>query len=222
MRPRFQDDSFFPHVVLLINNHTSHVYRLKGSFGEAKIYWDGHHKVYELKSEVGVMASTLHYCQFVQIFNVGSVSDYAEIKDHHPTYLPYLLKTPEEIHHLQGDLQNWYWSTCEDCAYISPKEDTPDFKRLVSKKGRNLSLADLTFNEQVAKFRVSIEQFFGRVVQKWAVPRNIYRWDHKHFQMDFENFCMLTNKDIKVFICNFIFDLKFLYYFCNVKLMYKI
>jgi len=56
----------------------------------------------------------------------------------------------------------------------------------------------MAYNQNVARFRVPVEQFFGRVLQLWAVPRNVYRWEHKHLQLDFENFCLLTNTHIKV------------------------
>jgi hypothetical protein len=198
MRPKFQDEADFPHVALLIDSHTSHTYRPKAKFGEAKIYWDGHHKIYGYKNEVALMAAKPHYCLFVQQNEVGSVHDYQDLKNHYQTYLEYLLKQPEEMHHLQGDLQHRYWATALDRAYVGPATDTPDFRRVTPKKGRSLSIAETRYNTKISVFRVPIEQYFGRLVQLWGVPRGIYRWDHSHFQTDFENFCLLTNENIKV------------------------
>ena len=88
----------------------------------------------------------------------------------------------------------------DSALYIGPAIDTPNFRQITPKKGCNLSLVEQTANTRIAEFRVLVEQFFGRVLQKWVIPRGIYHWYHKHFQMNFENFCMLTNEDIKVFI----------------------
>jgi hypothetical protein len=100
MRPQFQDDSLFFHVALLINNHTSHTYQPKGPFGEAKIYWNGHHKIYELKNEVAVMAFKPHYALFIQPNDVGSVNDYQILKNCYQSYIPYLHKLSKEMYHL--------------------------------------------------------------------------------------------------------------------------
>jgi hypothetical protein len=107
-RPLYQDDSDFPYVTLLIDSHTSHIYRPKVQFEEAKIYWNGHHKVYDMKNEVAVMASKPHYCLFVHEDEVSSVHDYQDLKNHYQIYLEYFHKQSEEMHHLQGDLQHRY------------------------------------------------------------------------------------------------------------------
>jgi hypothetical protein len=31
----------------------------------------------------------------------------------------------------------------------------------------------------------------------WGIIRDTYRWNHGHFDMDFENMCLLTNELIK-------------------------
>lgn len=197
-RPVVDVNSDFPHVALLIDSHTSHTYRPKTKFGEAKIYWDGHHKVYGMKNEVAIAATAPHFCHFVQQSEVGSLNDYQDFKNHWQLYMEYLHKQIDESLALQGDVQSRYWATCLDRGYIGPARDTPDLRRITPKKGRNLSVQDLEYNVKVARLRVPIEQFFGRVVNLWAVPRGIYRWDHKHFQTDFENFCLLSNEHIKV------------------------
>lgn len=196
-RPEFHDASPFPHVALLLDHHTTHVYRPKAPFGEGKIYWDGHNKIYGVKNLVGISATKPNYCQFVCQNDVGSVSDYTDLKVHFGEFMEWLQKTPEEMHHLQGDLQHRYWAAVADRAYVGPATDTPNLRRITPKKGNHLSIAELARNEQIDKFRVPIECFFGRVTLKWAIAREIYRWDHKNLQRDFENVCLLTNEDIK-------------------------
>ncbi len=143
------------------------------------------------------MATTPHYALFVNPNDVASVHDYSIHKDVYVNYLDYLLKLPEETHHLQGDLQNRYWAVCGDKAYIGPPTDTPDEQQITPKKGQ-LTIGDRAQNDQVNRLRVPIEQYFGRMLQLWGVARNVYRYDHRHFQTDIENWSMLTNESIKV------------------------
>ena len=199
MRPRIQVDSQFPHVALLVDGHTSKVFRPKVPFEEAKPYFDKKNKIYGLKNEVAVMVSPPHYCMFVSPKTIGSVHDFQIFKDHYERYLSYLLKLPEENMHLPGDVRFRYWAIIADKAYVGPPEDTPDVRRITPKKGE-LTQNERAQNQRISVFRVPVEQFFGRVLQLWAVPRNTYRMDHKNFQMDFENWCLLTNEHILVFI----------------------
>jgi hypothetical protein len=53
-RPEIDVDSDFPHVAILIDNHTTACFRPKGRFGDAKTYWDAKNHTYGLKSEVAV------------------------------------------------------------------------------------------------------------------------------------------------------------------------
>lgn len=196
-RPRFQDDTPFPQVALLVDGHTSQVFRPKAPFDEAKIYWDAHNSIYGYKNEVAVMATDPHYCLFVHQKEVGSAHEYQSHKQHFTSYMDYLLKTPEEMHHLQGDLRHRFWAIMADCAYVGPAADTPDLRRVVPFKGR-LTPAQRAHNNNIKTHRMPVEHFFGRTLQLWGVPRGIYRWDHATFQTDFENWCMLTNENIKV------------------------
>ncbi len=196
-RPRYQDGSPFPNVALIIDNHTSEVFRPKDPFGEAKIYWDGKNKIYGLKNECAIMATTPHYFTHINKEEVASIHDYQYHKGCYVNYLDYLLRLADEAHHLQGDLHHRFWAVMGDKAYIGPPTDTPDLRRICPKKG-TLLMADRTRNEEINKARVPIECAFGRVLKKWGVARNIYRYDHAHFQTDFENWCLLTNEDIRV------------------------
>jgi hypothetical protein len=172
-RPRFEDASRFPHVALLLDHHTSQTFRPKAPFEEGKIYWDGKNKVYGYKNLVGVMATAPHYCLFTLDHEVASKHDYQDLKDKYQLMLDYLHKTPEEMLHLQGDVRARFWGTIEDRAYVGPETDTPDFRRITPKKGR-LTPAQRVVNKEIDTFRVPIEQFFGRLLQLWAVPREIY------------------------------------------------
>lgn len=190
------DSGAAPYAALLIDHHTTEVFRPKTRFSEAKIYWDGKNHCYGLKSEVAVSASAPHYCQFVQRYTVASVHDYADLKSHYTSYLEYLLKTPEEAALFPADVQNRYWAAILDKAYIGPAADTPDFRRVTPQKAPRTP-QEAQRNVQISRDRVPIECFFGRVCSLWQNVGSLYRWDHSNFDMDFENACLLTNEHIK-------------------------
>jgi hypothetical protein len=76
LRPKPVTTSAFPHVALLIDNHTTQCFRPKTRFAETKIYWDKKNKIYGLKSEVAVSAHEPHYYQFVGSHHAASAHDY--------------------------------------------------------------------------------------------------------------------------------------------------
>lgn len=154
------------------------------------------------------MATPPHYCLFALEKEVGSVHDYQNLKSKYHPIAEYLLKTPEEMHHLQGDLRSRFWAAVLDRGYVGPAEDTPDLRRITPKKGRGLTEQQILHNTEIDRFRCPVEQYFGRMLQSWAVPRGKYRWDHNHFQIDFENWCLLTNELIQVS-----FHLRIYFYF---------
>lgn len=49
---------------------------------------------------------------------------------------------------------------------------------------------------------------YTKLLKRWLLPGdlNIYRWDHKHLQMDIENFALLTNETIKVSLLSYLFS----------------
>ena len=132
-------------------------------------------KIYGLKSEVGVQAAPPHYCLFVQPHDEGSRHDYEKFKKSFVTYLPYLQKLPDEEIHLPGDVGKRFWAAILDKAYIGPATDTPDLRRITPRKAPQIQ-AQETYNINVSRQRVPVEQFFGRLCTLWAVASKVYRW----------------------------------------------
>lgn len=196
-RPTPLAQSPFPHAALLLDTTTIEVFRPKTRFEDAKTYWDGHNKIYGLKKEVAVAAQPPHYCMFSQRAAVGSVHDYSVNKDTYPYYVDYLHKSVEEHAALAADRQQQYWAVLCDKAYIGPEADTPNFRRLTPIKPPR-TVQDHQHNAAVARFRVPVDQFFGRMWKKWGILRNVYRFDHAHFDSDFDVLCLLTNEGIAV------------------------
>lgn len=192
-RPTVRAASRWPHGALLIDCHTTLCYRPKGRFEDAKTYWDGKNKCYGLKSEVAVSSTPPYHCLFVAPHRPGSVHDYQIHKSVYAHYLEYLLKLPEEAAALPADAGERFWSALLDKGYVGPQNDTPDLRRIVPFKAPATHLQQ-AFNEAQSRDRVHVECFFGRLCNLWGVASGIYRWDHKHFDMDLENLCLLTNE----------------------------
>jgi hypothetical protein len=96
-------DSPFPHVGIIIDNHTTQCYHPKVSFDEAKIYYDGKNHIYGLKSEVVVSATPPYYCVFVSDHTSSSIHNFEIIKKRYHRYFEYLLKLPFETLQLLAD-----------------------------------------------------------------------------------------------------------------------
>jgi hypothetical protein len=63
-------------IALLVDSMSVEVYRPKGRFEEAKVYWDGKHSIYALKKEVAILSTEPHYALFFQKICVGSTHEY--------------------------------------------------------------------------------------------------------------------------------------------------
>ena len=90
----------------------------------------------------------------------------------------------------------------------------PAFVRSIQKKkGAQLSFA-LRQNTELGHLRVPVEQFFGRLQQLWRIMCGVHRWDQEHFDLDINNYILLTNKSLQLQHQNFglpIRDRDFLY-----------
>ncbi len=195
-RPQALNQPNFPHIALLIDSTTISVFRPHTSFAEAKIYWDGKNHIYGIKKEVAVMAHPPHYALFSSTGFVASKHDYQYHKESFERYLPYLAKTTEESHQLRNDTAEPSWAALFDSGYVGPPTDTPGMRRIFVKKG-NLGLQEQMLNKELCTIRNPVEQFFGRVWKLWKVARGVYRWDHRHFDVDIDVCILLTNEHIK-------------------------
>ena len=110
------------------------VFRPKGRFEEAKIYWDAKNKMYSLKFEVAITATPPYYALFVFKGKVGSEHDFSIHKKNYTSYLDYLRKTEGELSSINFDRTNRNWAILGDRAYDSNEIDTPLERRVFIKK----------------------------------------------------------------------------------------
>lgn len=195
-RPAPVPDSPWPHVALLVDTNTTEVFRPRARFEEAKIYWDGHNKIYGIKKEVAVMACAPYYCLMTHKGFVGSIHDYDEHKRNAQSYEEYLLKTEEEARALPQDRASRFWALMGDLGFLGPDADTAPIRRVTPTRS-NQSVHDARRNTDIARRRNPSEWFFGRLWRSWAILRKVYRWDHAHFDDDYDICCLLTNELIR-------------------------
>lgn len=197
-RPRVRPllETNFPYIGLIGDTTSVEVLKPKGRFEEAKYYWDEHNKIYALKKEVAIMAASPHYALFSQKGEIGSRHDYSILKTTYTDYVKYLRKHVDEMPSVPIDMNNPSWAMLFDKAYIGPPEDTLDLRRITPKKNPQLHAEKLR-NKELNAIRGSIERFFGRMEKLWGCIREIYRWDHDNFDVDFDNCLLLTNEHIK-------------------------
>jgi hypothetical protein len=180
----------------LIDVTTIECFRPEGRFEEAKHYFDAKNHIYGVKSEVAVTAVRTHYYVHSTPHEPGSVHDYTIHKRNYRSYLDYLHKTPDERTRIQDpDPNEDYWAAIMDKAYVGPRADTPEMRRITPMK-KPVTAAQRASNLIINKERVPNEQFFGRLGAKFVVYRRVYKFDHRHFDSDFAIACYLTNEDI--------------------------
>ena len=197
-RPLDDDQRPLPEVGLLIDSTTTECFRPKGRFGEVKHYWDGHHKVYGMKTEVAVTSARPHVCIHTSAHEPGSAADYSMHIDNYHEYEDYLTKTVEERNWDGDDGRIRTWGALLDKAYIGPATDTPGERRITPVKGAHLTAQQKASNKDKSRARNPVEQFLGRLVKKFGILFNVFRYDHSIFDMEFANCCMLINEDISI------------------------
>lgn len=193
-RPRSIDSVRFPHIGLVGDSTSIEVFRPKGRFEEAKTYWDGKNEIYGVKKEVMVMAHPPHYALFSQDHEVGSTHDYCIFKKNFEDYVGYLCKRPDEVDLIPNDVQNASWSVLLDSGYLGEERDFPLLRRVVIPRHSTATGRQKEDHAELSGIRSCVEIFFGRMHQNFAMIRNVHRWNHEHFDMDFDLCVLLTNE----------------------------
>ncbi len=184
---------------LLIDTITTECFKPKGRFGESKHYFDNHHKVYGLKSEVAVTSARPHVMVALSRHYPASNSDYEIHKQNFEQYLEYLRRSPDERRECMNHGDDFpFWAAICDKMYTGPATDTPNERRLVPLKGHGRTQAQKKRNKELSVERTPVECYFGRLVQRFPLFATVYRFDHSNFDIDFENACLLTNEDITI------------------------
>ena len=168
-------DPNFPEASLIVDATVQRINMPGMTFDERKPWYSGKHHFYCLKSQVVVNMKgiAIHVKTAVQ----GAVHDLEVFRSTLPeieTILRINGKKPQKV--------------LADKGYIS---DIPIL--LTPHKGSNLTRAQMLENDRIAKHRIVIENFYGRLKSRYSIIGSKYRGAHDNYERIFKLCIALTN-----------------------------
>ncbi|KAM9985752.1 hypothetical protein ACTFIZ_012411 [Dictyostelium cf. discoideum] len=163
-------------IGLICDCSTFQVYRPSGFYDESKKMFDVKNNIYGIKVLffVNINVWGKVKCVFLSNPNVGSSHDFLILKNLDMD--------------IEGKFGRDYDSFC-----VLVKRYKIGYRILAVPKYKSKDEDVANRGKYLASRRVHVEQFFGRLVGAWNTFRHVYRFEHKHFQMDIENAVNLTN-----------------------------
>ena len=156
-----------------------------GDFTQKKKWFSGKHYCYCLKSQVitdmkgaAIMVSSGYY---------GSMHDLALFRETTEEWRRIALLHPKIPAKILGD--KGYQANDIDCL-VTPIKGSAD----------KLTRQDNAFNERIGKTRIVVENFFGRLKNRYGIIGSVYRHSHDMYSKIFKLCCALTNFEIR--LCN--------------------
>ena len=153
-----------------------------GTFEQKKQWFSGKHGAYCLKSQV--ITDMKGTAIMVNSGYFGSIHDMHIFRE-----------TLEEWHHIailhptipQKVLADKGYQANDVEALVTPIKGSPD----------KLSRQDNAFNERIGKTRIIVENFFGRLKNRYAIIGSVYRHSHDLYPKIFKLCCAFTNFEIR-------------------------
>lgn len=154
-----------------------------GTFEQKKKWFSGKHGFYCLKSQV--ITDMKGAAIMVNSGYLGAIHDMNIFREtleawHHIAVLH--PNTPAKILADKGYQAN------DIDALVTPIKGSPD----------KLSRQENAFNERIGKSRIVVENFFGRVKNRYAIIGSVFRHSQEQYSKIFELCCALTNFEIRL------------------------
>ncbi|KAH7832419.1 putative DDE superfamily endonuclease [Monocercomonoides exilis] len=195
-RPKYTDtDESFGTVALLVDATSIRTDKPASSFENQKLLWDGHHKVYGLKIQVAVAASYPYEALFASEVIEGHIHDFSLFKRDLQPLKEYLQITEYEREKYGLDEGIKHWKVMADRGYQGAVEGIEVITPIKNAK----TIEEITFNERLAKKRIPVEWFFGRMKRQWKQCANRYRNGLDDAKLDIEIAVWLTNLNIQAY-----------------------
>jgi len=145
-----------------------------------------------LKVETAHLVNGL--CVAVSPHHPGGVHDFNIFKSRVPLYRDLCLKGPSEFNleaRISGGtgMQESHWSVMADKGY----QGAQALLRAILPKKDPKTEADFELNAKIARDRVIVENFYGRMKRCFAITANIFRTDHNDYNGILKICCALTN-----------------------------
>ena len=175
-------DQNFPATTYILDATAQRIYTPTGSFEEKKKFYSGKHGFYCLKSQVitDMKGAAVHVVTNIP----GATHDFEIFKN-----------SVEEFKLIMVLHSNRPQKILADKGYIS--EDYNDILVTPHKgKAYTLSKSQLADNQIIGKTRVLVENFFGRMKNRYAIIGSLYRGDRENYENIFRLCVALTNFEI--------------------------
>jgi hypothetical protein len=178
--------SKYPEAKLIVGATINRIHIPSGNFEDKKLFFNGKHKSYCLKSQI--ITNRQGLCFLIHSDFAGSYHDFRifneEIVDieklfgkHSNIKNPVILADKRYI----GNVQ----SSSIKC--LMPKRNPPNSQLLQ---------LDIKRNRKISSEKVIIENYFERLQQKYHIMSQTFRSERVNFSFYFEICCSLTNFDI--------------------------
>uniref|UniRef100_H3GYU3 DDE Tnp4 domain-containing protein n=1 Tax=Phytophthora ramorum TaxID=164328 RepID=H3GYU3_PHYRM len=189
--------SYFPCALYAVDVTFQQSWRPGGFIQENDKYYSGKHHLYGLKVEVSV--DTRGFAINCSEHAKGATHDITMFKDNKSFHQAKMAKLPgEEVLHDDGPLKEKFpneWAILADKGY----QGLANYLRCIHpKKGRSLSRAEETSNDQISSDRVIVENYFGRLNVLWRITTDKYRWNESLYDDVFRLSVALTNFHVSI------------------------
>ena len=154
-------DHTVPEVSYVVDATVQQINKPTLAFNEAKKWWSAKHHFYCYKSQVitDVKGAALHVVTAIP----GATHDITVFRDHLPEVTALMERHPNRVKRILAD--KGYQAQDIECL-LTPIKCNP---------GSTLTQDQKLFNERIAKVRIIIENFFGRLKNRYTIIGSKYR-----------------------------------------------
>ncbi|OAF63719.1 hypothetical protein A3Q56_08574 [Intoshia linei] len=78
-------------------------------------------------------------------------------------------------------------------SYLGNSCETPGLRKFAMNRPSLVKPDEIHYQSELASKRGCVERFFKRLKKSFSIFSQIYRWDHSHFNIDFD-ICVFFNK----------------------------
>lgn len=175
----------FPNASIIVDATVQPIGRPSGSFKDAKQWYSDKHSMYCLKSQVIINRKglALFICSGIR----GSIHDFRLFKNTAAEIVLFIRS--KGLSNMEILADKGYIGSTEypEIVLITPHK---------CPKNGLLTPEQNSHNKKLAKVRVLVENYFGRIKNKFNIISVMFRGDNQTYDMFFETCCALANFDI--------------------------
>lgn len=188
----------YPEVIGIIDCTVQIINKPKLSYKDSKKYYSKKHQCYCLKKE------TLHslngICTSVSSYELGATHDYTIFKQNIQKFKNYVKKSQDELAlEDNGELNEVFpfeWALMMDKGYLGSNKIIRSIHPSKKQQNKELDRDTKIRNNKIAKNRIIIENYYGRLKTLWNITSRPYKCNHDTYDDYFDICVALTNYNI--------------------------